>query len=175
MAEFISLKECRERALALCDDIDMALSGVISFKKYDIKHARHVLWNLAKCWAQATGSFKGFPQEVFPEEPKSPEGHWIAVPAYDNGVHCGYQVRWSEQNERGLWLFVGHYFTDFKPGDPSLGWCQNAAERHAQRFNQELRAPWEWEHHFNDDHSHLTSHETQETASPESHVAKATT
>lgn len=53
----------------------------------------------------------------------------------------GYQVRWSEADEKGRYLWVGHYYAG---EDCSLSWCENAALSHAKRFNEQKRAPWEF-------------------------------
>jgi hypothetical protein len=80
--------------------------------------------------------------------PRQPR--WEAVPAFGNasdGARCGYvigyQVRWSEPDECGRYLWVGHYFAG---PDASLTWCELAAVRHAARFNAQRRAPWEFRH-----------------------------
>lgn len=66
---------------------------------------------------------------------------WESVPAVEDGQVIGYQVRWSEPDASGRFLWVGHYFAD---PDRSLRWCENASERHAERWNDERRRPWEW-------------------------------
>jgi hypothetical protein len=65
---------------------------------------------------------------------------WEVCPAAKGGEIFGYQVRWSEPNEQGRYLMVGHYFA----GDNSLAWCENAAQRDAQHKNESGKCPWEY-------------------------------
>ena len=60
-------------------------------------------------------------------------GRWESVLDSD-GVMA--RVRWSKPDGQGRFLWVGHY--------PADGWGQHAAERMADRYNQEGRVPWEW-------------------------------
>lgn len=84
------------------------------------------------------------------EEPKPPDPHWESVPAYEPGdsrgqkVPIGYQVRWSEPDGLGRYLWVGHYFADEHGKNLSLAWCKHAAESDAKRKNEEKRCPWEY-------------------------------
>lgn len=77
---------------------------------------------------------------------------WEVVPAVEDGKVIGYQVRWSQPDEHGRYLWVGHYYA----GNNSLGWCENAAERDAENKNRIGKQPWEY-HGF-------TPVELQETA-----------
>lgn len=62
----------------------------------------------------------------------------------DRGVNpVGYRVGWRCKN--GKTFLVAHYLANEAPnGSPSLGWCLNAAEQHAKRFNEEGKRPEEW-------------------------------
>lgn len=84
------------------------------------------------------------------------EPHWEAVPCYlgendpnydkdINSNNCyGWRVRWSEPDDQMRYLWVRHYLTDFKEGSPSLKWCEVAAKRNAQSFNESGRLPCEF-------------------------------
>lgn len=80
------------------------------------------------------------------------EGHWEAVPVYDETKELkrithpyGYKVRWSVPGPGGEYLWVGYYFAGEGPNpDPNIGWCQHAAESHAGRWNDEKKCPWEF-------------------------------
>lgn len=66
-----------------------------------------------------------------------PEPKWEAV--QDSATGDGgrfWRVRWSEQDATGRWFYVGHY------GGHGGTWDRNAAERHAERLNQEREKPW---------------------------------
>jgi hypothetical protein len=67
--------------------------------------------------------------------------HWESVPAIENGYVVGYQVRWSEPDERGRYLWVGHYYAG---DDLSLSWCEVAAASDAKRKNESFKGPWEY-------------------------------
>lgn len=71
--------------------------------------------------------------------------HWISFPIYEDGRIIGYRVAWSARDPKRGQLLVGHYFAGDPPEGPSIGWCENAAERHAQRFNEQRRCPWEFD------------------------------
>lgn len=81
------------------------------------------------------------------EKDKPTDPCWEVVEAKEITGPCtqiiGYQVRWSEADSEERYLWVGHYFSDGHLGSPSIAWCEHAAERHAERFNKEKRAPWE--------------------------------
>ena len=62
------------------------------------------------------------------------ESHWESVPAYVDGHLIGYQVRWSEPDDDGRYLWVGHYYAG---EHNSIGWCEVAAESDARRKNRE--------------------------------------
>jgi hypothetical protein len=63
-----------------------------------------------------------------------------------DGPKCiGFLVRSREGSTDGKFWWVGHYYAGSAPEGPSIGWCQNAAERHAERLNEEGRQPWEFE------------------------------
>lgn len=66
---------------------------------------------------------------------------WQVVPAVEDQVAIGYLVRWSEPDAQGRYLWVRHYYAG---EDASIGWCENAAERDAERMNNEKRVPWEF-------------------------------
>jgi len=59
---------------------------------------------------------------------------WEAVPDEDGVM---WRVRWSQPDDHGRYLWVGHYPTE------NVG--QHMAERHAERFNEQCRCPWEWD------------------------------
>lgn len=67
---------------------------------------------------------------------------WEVVPAFDAGELVGYQVRWSIPDDRGRYLWVGHYYSG---PDNSLRWCQHAAESHCKRLNTEKKMPCEFD------------------------------
>lgn len=69
------------------------------------------------------------------------EPHWEVVPAWDAGEHIGYRVRWSEPDDWGSFLWVGHYLSD---EETSLAWCEAAAISHCSRLTEQRRAPWEF-------------------------------
>lgn len=79
--------------------------------------------------------------------------HWESVPCLeeDTGILIGHKVRWSEPDERGQYLWVGHYYADQEENlfGRSLGWCSVAAEGHARRLNDQGKLPWEYrEYHI---------------------------
>lgn len=80
------------------------------------------------------------------DNPKDP--HWEVVPNVEKmglGIFkvIGYQVRWSEPDEQGKYLWVGHYFAGGAPGS-SVQVCQHMADRHAARLNEERKGPWQY-------------------------------
>ena len=73
------------------------------------------------------------------EEPDGP--HWEAFQAYHDGRLIGYRVRWSEPDEAGDYLYVGHYLAE--PDDlDKLRWYEVAAASDARRKNLEGKIPW---------------------------------
>jgi len=76
--------------------------------------------------------------DVFSHEPR-----WESVPSYDEGELIGYRVRWSQPDDQGRYLWVGHYLAE--PDDKDrLRWCEVASESDAKRKNEEGKAPWEY-------------------------------
>lgn len=66
----------------------------------------------------------------------------IEVTDSDKGV-VGYRVGWFDPPKPTF--LVAHAYMAGKETGPSLGWCQNAAESHAKRFEEEKKTPWEFE------------------------------
>lgn len=70
-------------------------------------------------------------------------GYWEVVPEieeYRGGKRCiGARVRWSIPDAQGRYLWIRHYLTDLRDGDPSAEWCKNAAERNAQQLTRDLK------------------------------------
>ena len=82
--------------------------------------------------------FKSMTDDLVREKIKKPDPHWESVPAYDKGEGdkerlIGYQVRWSEPDEEGRYLWVGHYYAD--DDGSNIGWCEMASRSQAARFN----------------------------------------
>jgi len=57
---------------------------------------------------------------------------WESVPAVQDREIVGYQVRWSEADTEGRYLWVSHYYAG---RGPSIDWCESAAKRDAIRRN----------------------------------------
>lgn len=77
-----------------------------------------------------------------PEE--SPK--WEVQPVYEGSnlfPPIGYVVRWSEPDDFDRYLYVGHYYCG---DDLSIGWCENAAERHAKDNNLKGKVPQDFEY-----------------------------
>ena len=88
------------------------------------------------------GSSEGGVREAAAVRAADPE--WSTCEVRDNGgVLVGYQVYWNEQIG-GRWLLVGHYNSAENGGEPTLRWCEHAAERHAARLNEMKKGPWEY-------------------------------
>lgn len=76
-------------------------------------------------------------RQKFPEI----EHKWEVVPAYVDGELVGYQIRWSEPDDKGRYLWVGHYFAG---EDITLNWCEVAAESHCRRLIEQNKLPVEY-------------------------------
>lgn len=73
-------------------------------------------------------------------------GQWEAVPALADGPAghlIGYRVRWSTPDKDGKYLWVGHYMADEAGKDPTIGWCESAANSDAKRKNNDGLRPEE--------------------------------
>ena len=68
---------------------------------------------------------------------------WEVVPAFDKGVCIGYRVRWTVPDEQGRYLWVRHYLSG-ESGDPSLGWCEQAALSNAKAMRDDLKVPMDF-------------------------------
>jgi hypothetical protein len=77
-------------------------------------------------------------------EDRSKTPHWESFPYIDKGNIVGFGVRWSRTDKEGKWLHVGHYYTGENGLEPSLGWCEIAADAHAKRLNNKAKCPWEY-------------------------------
>jgi len=75
-------------------------------------------------------------------ETEQAEPHWEVVPSLDAGEVIGYRVRWSQPDDDGAYLWVGHYLSG---EELSLAWCNVAANSHCQRLIRDNRFPWEWD------------------------------
>lgn len=67
--------------------------------------------------------------------------HWEVFPVFETGTEgkiVGYRV--GTKTKDGNVFVCRHYLTDEMNDSPSLGWCQNAAERQAEEFNQDGRS-----------------------------------
>lgn len=72
---------------------------------------------------------------------------WVAVPIYELSkanemmYTSGYRVRYYHTAPDGSWLFVREYKCNPDGGEPSIAWCEYAAKRDAQEFNEKVLPP----------------------------------
>lgn len=142
------LKDILERAKILCHDLEDYLIDK-QMLHYNVEAARKQLVALRMQFQfLGDGTLKGFPHEVLPENKKKKDPKWVVMPMYEDPetklIPAGFSVAWSEPDPVHGHLLVRHYWTDREEGSPSLGWCENAAERNAKDFNEQFRGPWEF-------------------------------
>lgn len=73
------------------------------------------------------------------------KGEWEVYPAIQtdgrqNGKTIGWLVRWSVPDEKGRYLWVGHYYAG-EDGEPSIDWCHTAATNDAKGKNDSGKVP----------------------------------
>lgn len=76
------------------------------------------------------------------------KGQWEVHPAIQtdgrgNGKTIGWLVRWSVPDDKGRYLWVGHYYAG-EDGEPSIDWCHTAATNDAKGKNDLGRVPAEF-------------------------------
>lgn len=77
-------------------------------------------------------------------------GTWEVVPAKESiegtahDIIIGYLVRWSVPDNGGRYLNVRHYYAGLEGNEPTIEWCQHAAERDCRRMIEDGRHPREW-------------------------------
>ena len=75
---------------------------------------------------------------LYPYREKGDEPCWESIPAVQDGEVVGYQVRWSEPDTEGRFLWASHYYAG---RGPSIDWCESAAQRDAIRRNESGTRP----------------------------------
>jgi hypothetical protein len=109
----------------------------------DLREARDALSRAidmeAALEARTTSALVDYVKEnTTPNAPLN-DPRWEVVPAATQGAPVeGYLVRWSIPDAGGRYWWVGHYYAG---PDSSLGWCRNAAEGHAKRWNADGKRP----------------------------------